>query len=241
MAFYDTRVGKLYVAQYDLTSFTREASTPLDRPLRDVQVYGNTGFKGIPGHHQDTLAWRGLFDDGASGSDVILNALRGASSSQVVSIFHGDSVLGNMGLTSGEMWVEGALHEARVGNAVSASFDAQLGAAARSKSLGPKQTVTSTDSGTSIDDSASSSDGGTWAYHVLAWSATGGNARWQLVLQDSANNSTFATVASESVNITAVGAAFRTFTGTLRRYVRIRAVLDATSGSLEFIGAYERS
>jgi hypothetical protein len=241
MAFYNTRVGKLYVAQYDLTGFTKEARTPLDRPLRDVTVYGDAGFKGIPGHHQDTFSWRGLFDDGAAGSDVILDALRSATSSQVVTIFHGDSVLGNVGLSSGDMWAEDGLHEAQVGNAVSASFESQLGAAARVKSLGPKQTVTATDNGTSIDDGASSSAGGNWSYHVLTFAASGGNARWQIVLQDSANNSTFATVASESVNITAVGAAFRSFTGTLRRYVRVRWVLDATSGSLEFIAAYERS
>ena len=49
MAFYDSRVGKLYVAQYDLTSFTKEMSGPGDRPLRDVTVLGDTGRKWFNG------------------------------------------------------------------------------------------------------------------------------------------------------------------------------------------------
>jgi hypothetical protein len=240
MAFYDSRVSKFFVDKYNLTPFTRDVAPKSNSPLRDVTVLGDTGRKWFRGTGEDVASWSGLFDDGASGSDVIMDGLRAATVSQVISIWSGDTVLGNQGYGSGDGWSVGPEITSRVGNMVEMSAEIQLGLMDRLKSLGPLVSKTATFNGTSIDDAASSSSGGKWIYHIVTFSATGGNARWQIVLQDSANNSTFATVASESVNITAVGAARRVFTGTLRRYVRVRVVLDATSGTLEFFAAYER-
>ena len=93
-------------------------------------------------------------------------------------------------------------------------------------------TITSSTSGTAIDDSASSSDGGSWGYQVTALSAVGGNARWHLNLQHSSDDSSYTDVASATVSST--GAASADFTGTFNRYVKYRVVLDASSGSITF-------
>ena len=242
MAFYDSKVGKLFVAQYDLTNFVREVTPSFAREMRDVTVLGDSGRRQFPGIGDNKLSFAGLFDDGSAGSDVaVMSTLRGATSPTVISVFPGDTVLGNIGCASGDGWAKAPELKSRVGSMVEfESGEIDLGLCDRVKSLGPKLSVSVTTDGSSITDSASSSDGGKWVYHITAFSASGGNVRWQIELQDSANNTDFATVGSESVNITAVGAARRTFTGTLRQHVRLRVVRDATSGMLEFFASYER-
>ena len=241
MAFYDSEKSKLYVAEFDLTSYTTGMVPSHPRTLDDVSAFGDGGRKWHPGISDAKLSWEGLFDDTATtGSDVALDALRAATAAKVCTVWPGDTVVGNVGSGSAEMWLTDQDIPARVGGIVTMTGNLEASKWDRLKSLGPKATSTASADGTSIDDSASSSDGGKWFYHILAFSATGGNARWQIVLEDSANDSSFATVGSESVNITAVGAARRAFTGTLRRYVRLRVVRDATSGSLTYIAGYER-
>tara|TARA_Y100000310_G_scaffold50965_1_gene47023 strand:- start:1105 stop:1830 length:726 start_codon:yes stop_codon:yes gene_type:complete len=240
MAFYDSRVSKLYVAQYDLTSFTREMSEPGDRPLRDVTVLGDSGHKWFPGTEEGKASWAGLFDDGASGSDAILDHLRSATAANVITVWPGDTVLGNTGFGTGEGWSTGPDIKSTVGDMVTMSADLELGAVDRIKSLGPLVSKTADFSGSSIDDSASSSSGGSWFYHITTWTTSGGTLEWKIILEDSADDAAWATVGSESVTLTAVGAARRAFTGTLRRYVRITVDLVATSGTLEFIAGYER-
>jgi len=99
-------------------------------------------------------------------------------------------------------------------------------------------TITSSTSGSSVDDSTSSTSGGSWVYQILAFSAVGGNARWLVNLQHSTNDSSFSDVISAYV--TGVGAARGEFTGTLNRYVKNRVVLDASSGSITFAIGYTR-
>ncbi len=241
MAFYDSKVGKLYIAQYDVTGYTTEVTPKSERALREVTVLGDDGATFIPGTSADKLSWSGLFDDGATGSDVVMDALRSATVPQVVSVWNSDAVLGNRGYGSGQGWIAAPDIKSSVGSRVEMSGELEIGIYDRLKSLGPKSTVTATTNGSSLDDSASSSSGGSWVYHLFAVSATGGNAQWQIEFEDSADDVAFATVGSESVNVSAAGAARRTFTGTLRRYVRVRVVLDATSGSITFFAAYRRA
>jgi hypothetical protein len=101
-------------------------------------------------------------------------------------------------------------------------------------------TITASTSGTSVDNSASSSSGGSWYYQVMALSAVGGNARWHLNLQHSTNDSVWTDVSTVTVSSSDPAAARATFTGTLNRYVRQRVVLDASSGSLTYAIAFVR-
>lgn len=104
-------------------------------------------------------------------------------------------------------------------------------------------TITSSTSGTSIDNSASSANGGSWIYEVMTLSAVGGNARWHLNLQHSSDNSNWSDASTVTVNASdgTGGLAGRTaFTGTLNRYVRQRVVLDASSGTLTYAIAFTR-
>ena len=239
MALYDSKDTVLYLGQYDITSYTTEAGLTGSRNLHEATVFGKSGAVFHPGTETPTLSWSGLYDDGAAGSEVIINAMKGATSSSVMSLYQGTDAISKRVDSSGGAWVTDPVAESSVGSLVTMSASFNLNTVERSKSTGTKSTVTASTSGTSIDDAASSSDGGTWAYHIFAISASGGNARWQIELEHSANNSSWSDVSS--INVSAVGAARTEFSGTLNRYVRQRVVLDASSGSITFAANYNRA
>lgn len=243
MTLYDSKDSVLYVAQYNLTTYTTEASVAGTRTLLDTTTLGSSGATFIPGIDAPTMSWSGLYDDGTSGSEVIVNALRDASAASVVSLYPGTDAIGKLAIASGDAWVDASpVVTANVGTLVAMSATINLGLVTRSKSCGTQATITSSTSGTSIDDAASSSSGGSWVYHIFALDAVGGNARWHLNLQHSADNSSWADVSSATVAASdGVGAAKASFSGTLNRYVRHRVVLDASSGSLTFAVSYNRA
>ena len=110
------------------------------------------------------------------------------------------------------------------------------------KSLGAKATITATTTGTAIDNGASSALGGAWFIHVFAISAVGELARVLFTLQDSANNADWATVGTESYNLSGAvpTQAFHSFTGTLREYVRLLVTKDCTTLSITYQAGYHR-
>lgn len=142
MAFYNSKVGKLYVAQYDLTGFTTEMSPSSPRTLLDVTVFGDEGIKHLPGLSADKLSWSGLFDDGAAGSDVVMDALRSATAAKVVSVWPGDTTKGNRGYGSAEGWSVGPDIASRVGSRVEMSGELEMSRHDRIKSFEPKATKT---------------------------------------------------------------------------------------------------
>ena len=120
------------------------------------------------------------------------------------------------------------------------------GLAERILSLGVKATVTASANGTSIDNLASSANGGVFYWHVLAATATGGNAQWKIRLEESSNDGggdAFAdTHSTEQVIANGVPTSGKvTFTGTLEQYVRQAIELDATSGSLTVLMGHVRN
>ena len=69
--------------------------------------------------------------------------------------------------------------------------------------------------------------------HVFTWTASGGNAQWVAHLEDSDDDGSGDAYADvDTLTFTAVGAQRGTFTGTVKRWTRVRFVLDATSGTL---------
>ena len=231
---------ELFVHDADLTTYCTSVELNVGGNNPEVTAFGDDGRKWSNGLAENRISLELLYDDtDPGGSEEALSSLIGAE--QVLSVFPVGAAVGAVGYGHGGVIGMRQAFQTRIGDIVKITTEADLNDEAdRLKSLGPKTTSPATANGTSIDDAASSSDGGSWIYHIIAFSATGGNARWQVVLQDSANDSSFATVGSETVNITAVGAARSAFTGTLRRYVRRRIVLDATSGSLTYHVSYER-
>jgi hypothetical protein len=242
MALYDSKDTVLYLGQYDITGYTTSAGLTGSRALHDATVFGKAGAVFHPGTETPTLSWAGFYDDGTAGSEVIINALKGATSSSVMSLYPGTDAISQRVSASGGAWITDPVAESSVGSLVSMSASFNLDTVERSKSAGTKSTITSSTSGTSIDDAAATSAGGTWVYHIFALSAVGGSTRWHLNLQHSSNNSSWTDVSSATVTASdGVGAAKTEFSGTFNRYVRQQVVLDASSGSITFAMSYNRA
>lgn len=233
MAFFDSKNSDLYIAQYDVTPYTTELSgVPGARPLLPVTAWGDSGEKSIPGIETPEVSWTGMFDEATL--DVLTAALRSDSDGEVLSFLPAGDTIEYVAYAAQAMLIRDTNYASRVGSVVGARFVGPAnGVIERGKSLGAAfSAVTATENGTIIDDGASSSDGAILFGHITAFSATGGNARWQMLLQADDNSDLSSPAQTITQNITAVGGFWATLAGSFERYVRRRLVLDATSGSI---------
>lgn len=243
MSFFDSKESKLYIAQYDLAPYLTEIrGFPGPRRMDEITTLADLGQKSIPSIEEGEFSLQGFFNEAADGIDDALGPLRGDTTGKNVLYLPSGGTVGRPGYATGLALLLNAEITSRVGSAVEQAAQFRYnGIVERVKSLGPKVTQAAGANGTSVDDGAGSASGGSWYYHVLAVTATGGNARWNLIIQDSTDNSIFATVDSVFINNGATGGARRTFTGTFDQFVRWSLVLDATSGAITFLAAYKRT
>ena len=237
---------RLYVQGYDLSGDANALSgLGYTSELLDVTTLDVSARKRIIGSVDSEMSFDAWFDNAASQQHAVWTSNSGKIPTA------DQNVLIPMGSAVGDPFVglvakEGAYNvTSSSGSAIAANatFSAN-GSAAEFGVMTTSfdDTITSSTSGTSIDNSASSSAGGSWYYQVLALSAVGGNARWHLNLQHSSDDATWTDVSTATVTASdGIGAARAEFTGTLNRYVRQRVVLDASSGSLTYSIGFSRS
>jgi len=242
MAFFDSSASKLYVAQYDLTPSTTEVSGPGGVELLDITSLADSGQKNLRGIARAAMNWRGLYNDSATeGSQPGIATLRAATAGTPVSYYPKGDTIEYPGWGIAEAWGEGFDITARVGQAASVAGTFTGAQQREITSLAAMQTVTATTNGTGIDEGgAPSTTTGYLFYHILAWSASGGNARWQLLIQDDDNSGFTSPASFKTVNITAVGSGAETFSGASQQYIRQVLSLDASSGSITIQAGYVR-
>jgi len=243
MAKFDSSNSKLYLNQFDLTTYTTDLSVGGGRAVNDVTTFGSSGSTFHPGNQAETLSWSGFYDTTAtSGPDVVLGTLRTTSTAAVVSYWPAGDTREYTGRGVPEGWVNTYETASSVGSVVTATSSIDAGQTYRIKAAAAYATITASTSTTYIDDGAPSTAGGSWIYHIFALSAVGGNARWLLNLQHATSSGgTYSDVSSATVTASdGVGAAHTTFTGTLNQFVKSRVVLDASSGSLTYGISYTR-
>ena len=224
---------KIFLDKYDLTVGGLDATLAAIKEakdktsINDLYVANKLGAVG-----SSEFNYSALFDDAATSNFLGLKALVGSDTERVLSVHLGTTKGDQAGLTL--VKVLGIKTAAKHADLLPVSGEFAPHAVVEwGRVLYPKTTITNTTAGTSIDFTTPGLTALTWAYHVIAWSAVGGNAQWNLAIQESSDNAVgdpFADV--ESVNVTATGAARRTVTGARERYLKFKATRDATSGSL---------
>jgi hypothetical protein len=236
----DTR---LYVEGYDLSGDANSlGSAGWSQNLLDVTTLDSSAIKRIVGEASGQMTVNVWFDAASGKSHSVFTSLSGKqpTADQTVLVPMGSAV----GSKSAGIVAKQADYsvDSAPGSAVSGvvNYSSTAGVPLEFGTMvtAHDDTITASTSGSSVDDSASTSNGGSWIYQILAFSAVGGNARWTANLQHSSDNSSFSDVIS--AHVTAVGAARGEFTGTLNRYVKNRVVLDASSGSITFAIGYVR-
>ncbi len=233
MAKFDSQNSKLYVNQFDLSTYSTDVSIGGGRGLNEITTFGSSGATFHPTNQTESLSWSGFYDTTAtSGPDAVLGALRTSSTAAVVSYFPAGDTIEYIGEGIPEGFVNTYEIGSSVGSVVTATSTIDAGNRHRTKVAAPYATVTATTTGTSIDDAAGTTSGIRWFYHVFALSGT-----WTLKLQHSSNNSTWVDLVVSSVS--AIGAYSAESTGTFNRYVRSNATLSG-SGSITYGISYTR-
>lgn len=234
MAFVAGRRAKVLVGQYDLSAYLNNVSAARNADLADVSVFGDTDREFLKTMQAATATLSGFIDTTAGTSEPVLSSIFTGTSTTPVSIFWDADAIGSPGIC-GAGW-EGSYEDSAPVDGVQAiaanlTFTGQVDRAVSLHALGAE---TGTGAYTSVDGGASSSNGAVANLHVTAGGASGAGT---VVVQDSADNMTFATIITFS-NFTAATSESKTVSGTVRRYVR--ANLTSARNTQTFAVAFGR-
>jgi hypothetical protein len=207
---------EVFFNKYDLSTYFDSANVSANADTAEVSTFGISSKTYVPGLKDATLALEGLYDGDASAVDEILEAACGSDGNEISVYPEGDAV-GKFGHAmqaietaySAVETIDGACR-------VSAAAQSNGTAAERVVSLHALGAETSEWTGTSSDNGASSSSGGSAYIHVTAVTGT-----VEVKLQHSSDD--FSADTEDLESFTAVSAASSeriTFSGTVKQYVR---------------------
>lgn len=222
---------RFFVGGVDLSGDTRQLNS-IHGGVAPLEVTDITqgGFGRIFGLRDGGIDWTSYFDKQANQSHLTLRAL--PYTDTIVSYLHGTA----LGAAAASMVAKQINYDptrAADGmltfgvNAVSNAFGMDWGT---TLTAGLRTDGTATSPATGVDGAASSAFGGQFYLHVTAFTGTSVT----VTIQDSADNSAFAAIASPVVFTAATGATFQriAITGTVRRY--LRAITTGTFSNAVF-------
>lgn len=238
MSFVSAQKSRLIVGDFSLSALITQVDAGADVDMLDVTTVADGAKAFLPGTDEAKLAAVGYLDVAGS-ADAHLDQLsdwKAASAAEPVTY-------GPNGLALGaELWMVGAFEASfKTGAARSGVVSFDLAAQADGpldmlgRSLHDLTARTADGSGSSYNNTAATTTGGVAHLHVTAFSGFSGVA---IIVEDSANDSTWATIGTFT---TAAGLTSQrlTIAGTIRQYVRVS--WDVTgSGSITFAAGLAR-
>lgn len=225
MAFVASKKSRLLVGDFHLAAYATQVGSQWQQAMLDSTVLTDTAKAFTPDQHESTLTVQGLYDT-AEHADL---AAWKSAAAQPVSFGPSGFALGS------ELWMVNALlSEFSLGSAIggmgSFGLTAQTdGLTDFGVSLHDLTAVTADESGTGHDGAAATALGGSVHLHVTAFSGFSGAV---VIVEDSANNSDWATIATFTT-VAAVTAERQAVAGTIRRYTRYSVDVTGT-GSITF-------
>lgn len=190
MAFIHGKTALVLQNEFDLSSYFNDVSLSRSIETAETTAFGASAKAYIVGLIDGTISLSGMFDGAANAIDAEITDVLGSNDGAVVSIsVSGDTTIGTRmvsatgKLTSYEV-------TAPVGDVVSANAEFQADdGIGNAVSLRALAAITTTTTGTSVDNGASSANGGFATLHVTANTM---NAATVCKVQHSSDNSTFA-------------------------------------------------
>jgi hypothetical protein len=220
---------KVLVAGYDLTGDHNKIVIDDKRKLLAANVFGDAVEKYVPGQRQPKLQHSGYFNPDSARSHPVLN---GVAVDGVVSVLMGqnaDPVVGdpvyNL-LTQQEMYQTNA----QFGEVIpfSANFSPRIGMdAGWGVALAVPVSFTNTITGSSVDNGAASSNGGAAFLHILQAAASD---TYAIVVESSPDNSAWSTLATFTLNASALGSERLSLPTSIPRYLRFKATRTGSAG-----------
>lgn len=243
MPFYHGKDTKVYISGYDLTTYFNSFTTTATADLADTSTFGNVYKSFVAGLLDAKMTFEGFFDPTAGAIEPVLTA-KLAQDAYLVQLPAGD--------------VQGARGRAMYGVEttldIGTSIDgaATISAEASSKTGAEPVTVNcikgaKSSSGNDASGVNSGYVGGTafgWSAYLQVFAVSGSSATLDVVLQDSADNSTFLDVSGGNftqVLQAGVPTAQRiSGTGTLRQYTRFKWTLGGSTPNFTIWGGHVR-
>lgn len=226
----------VFLNSTDMSSYLNEATVTREIEANDITTFGSTSRSYIVGMDDGGVSLTGLFDGSANASDEVL-AGRVLQDNNTLTVLPEGTALGSRAIltSADETAYEISMPVADV-VALSATFQADGGVRQGFNLIATTGSATGT--ATSVDFGSTMSNGAVFHLHVPA--NTYGSAT-TFKVQDSANNSTFADVATfTSVNGSATTSQRIVNTTSVNRYLRAVATISGSSGSVSYIIATAR-
>ena len=225
MAFVHGKGTKVYIDSSEFSSYFNNVDVTKTADVAETTNFGSSGSKTyITGEDDGTFSLTGFFDATA---DATLQPLLGGADF--------DLVVGIDGLDTGDRTQFGSANitnygvSSAVGDAVATSIDAQADNGVTVGLVLNAGAYTATGvQGTANDNSASSTGGG--GAFLIVTSVSGTSPTGDIKIQHSADDSTYADLATFTQATTATSEVIKIAEGTtINRYVRVHATIGGTS------------
>ena len=228
----------VFINEYDFSTYFNDVSATSTVETSEVSAFGSSAKEYIVGLLDGTVSLSGMFDGTATGTDVVFSAVLGSTTKQNVIVAPSGH---SNGATAIVLEADDTSYE--VSGAVadvvqtSAEFQSSDGVE-HGKILSSGSAITATGSGTSVDNAASSANGGV-GFVSVPTNTRNGNIT--VKVQQSADNSTF----TDLITFTVVTSTQKTFqrvevTGTVARYLRVNYTVAGSTGSATPVVAFAR-
>lgn len=243
--------SKVYLDEFDMSAYLNSSDVGFDQDTADVTTYGATSRAFIASQASGTLSFAGLVDatNTAGTSDKEFQAILGSTTHPLLTVAIEGGTIGNRAVIAraNETSYTMATPVADV-NSLTADFQCSADpannvdfgvASAVQLTTGASIAHGSLGNLASVDNSASSANGGAALLHVPTNTVGGGATT--IKVQHSANNASWA----DLISFTAVGASTITsqlsaVTGTVNRYLRVTASTAGSSGAITFMVSFAR-
>ena len=238
----------VYIDEFDLSSYFTSSDITINQAVAQTTIYGSTYDSFITGIRSGTLTLNGLWAADTDGSDEELQALIGSSTTPIITVRERAAAIGSRAVIAQADETNYAI-SSPVADVTTITADFQCTpnavsnltfALAQGVQLTAGASIAHGSLGalSSVDNAASSANGGAGTLHVPT-NTVGGNTT--IKIQHSANDSTWA----DLISFTVVGSSAKTseikaVTGTVNRYLRATASTAGSSGSITFMVAFAR-
>lgn len=229
---------------FDLSTYFNTVSTTATAEAVETTTFGSANKTYAIGQKDGTVSFEGLFDGSTDAVDQVLSTAVAATSKKIITVGSEGAGIGrkakllNTDETSYEI-------SSAVADMVTISAEAQasgtIGGIDGGVLLAAQQAVTATAQNASVDNAASTPNGGVGHLHVTGNTRDGSAT---IKIQHSANNSTFAdlVVFTNTTNSTTTSQRVEVAAGTvINRYVRVNiSALGGSTGSLTITVGFAR-
>lgn len=220
---------QVLVGGYELTGDHNRISIDDKREMYDVTAFSDGVHNFVPGKRKIALDHAGFLNNAAARSHPVL---RSATIQGIVSMMLGQNAAPVVGDPVYSLFVQqgkyGSLPEINKFVPFNALFSSAGQGGGWGVALTPPVTFTNNTTGSSVDNGASTPNGGAAFLHVLQAAASD---TYSIVVEHSTDNSAWSTLTTFTLNASQINSERKAVSGTINRYTRYKATRTGSAGN----------